>query len=462
MQKPPGTSRSNQRHAGATAAPRRIARIGTGRVRPLAVAALARFVGDRIGSTSVIAAIMFPVVIGGIGLGVETGYWYMTQRELQHAADVAVHAAAVRKRSGDTADAMRTAALYIATQTGFSGPPGDLIVNSPVATGPNAGDPDTVEVLLSRSEPRLFSAIFSNEPVAIGARAVARINETAKACILALSPSASGAVTVSGSTSISLTGCDVASNSNASDSFLMQGAATLSTGCLYAVGATVTTAALDLTECDQPKEYAAAVADPYAAVAEPVVQGTCQGKNVGKPNSSTTLTPVENHPSGVAAMRFCNGLTIKGDVVFQPGLYIIEGGDFTVNGGSSDPTAAGVTGSGVTFYLTNGAGLKLGGNTRMNLSAPTSGPFSGILFFGGRDQTGITHTVAGTSDSVLQGAIYMPAGDLKYRGNSASVDGCTQVVGYTVDLSGNSTFESHCEELGGSDIVSSALIRIIE
>ncbi|MEC5290973.1 pilus assembly protein TadG-related protein [Aurantimonas sp. C2-6-R+9] len=461
MPKALSTPKTNQRRAAATP-PARVARLRTGRVRRLAGEALQRFVGDRIGSTSVIAAIMFPVVIGGIGLGVETGYWYMTQRELQHAADVAVHAAAVRKRSGDTADGMRTAALYIANQTGFSGSSGNFIVNSPVATGPNAGDPDTVEVLLSQIEPRLFSAMFSNEPVDIGARAVAKINETARACILALSPSAPGAVTVSGSTSLSLTGCDVASNSNASDSFLMKGAATLSTGCIYSVGATVTTAALDLTDCDQPKEYAAAVADPYASVAEPVVQGTCQSKNVGKPNASTTLTPVENHPSGVAAMRFCNGLSIKGDVVFQPGLYIIEGGDFTVNGGSVDPATAGLVGLGVTFYLTNGAGLKLGGNTRMNLSAPMSGPFSGILFFGGRDQTGITHTVAGTSDSILQGAVYMPAGDLKYRGNSSTGDGCTQIVGYTVDLSGNSTFESHCEEVGGSDIVSSALIRIIE
>ncbi len=460
MPKAPHTTDSNRRHALTATAPHRTARLG--RVRRLADEALQRFVGDRIGSTSVIAAIMFPVVIGGIGLGVETGYWYMTQRELQHAADVAVHAAAVRKRSGDTTDGMRTAALYIANQTGFSGSSGNFIVNSPVATGPNAGDPDTVEVMLSQIEPRLFSAIFSNEPIDIGARAVAKINETAKACILALSPSTAGAVTVSGSTSVSLTGCDVASNSNASDSFLMKGAATLSTGCIYSVGATVTTAALNLTDCDQPKEYAAAVADPYAAVAEPVVQGTCQSKNVGKPNGETTLTPVENHPSGVPAMRFCNGLSIKGDVVFQPGLYIIEGGDVTVNGGGTDPDAAGLIGSGVTFYLTNGAGLKLGGNTRMNLSAPTSGPFSGILFFGGRDQIGVAHTVAGTSDSILQGAIYMPAGDLKYRGNSSTGDGCTQIVGYTVDLSGNSNFESHCEEVGGSDIVSSALIRIIE
>lgn len=460
MPKAPHTTDSNRRHAVTATAPHRTARLGC--VRRLAGEALHRFADDRIGSTSVIAAIMFPVVIGGIGLGVETGYWYMTQRELQHAADVAVHAAAVRKRSGDTADSMRTAALYIANQTGFSGASGDFIVNSPVSTGPNAGDPDTVEVLLSQIEPRLFSAIFSNEPIEIGARAVARINETAKACILALSPSASGAVTVSGSTSLSLTGCDVASNSNAADSFLMQGSATLSTGCIYAVGATVTTAALDLSDCDQPKEYAAPVADPYAAVAEPAVQGTCQSKNVGKPNSATTLTPVENHPSGVAAMRFCNGLSIKGDVVFEPGLYIIEGGDFTVNGGGADPEAAGLVGSGVTFFLTNGAGLKLGGNTRMNLSAPTSGPFSGILFFGGRDQIGVAHTVAGTSDSILQGAVYLPAGDLKYRGNSSTGDGCTQIVGYTVDLSGNSTFESHCEEVGGSDIVSSASIRIIE
>ena len=37
------------------------------------------------GSVAVVAALLFPVLIGGMGLGAEVGYWYVTQRRLQHA-----------------------------------------------------------------------------------------------------------------------------------------------------------------------------------------------------------------------------------------------------------------------------------------------------------------------------------------------------------------------------------------
>lgn len=73
----------------------------------------------------------------------------------------------------------------------------------------------TVE--LSETHPRLFSSVFSSEPVTMRARAVAEINGGSKACVLALSSLASGAVTVSGLTEVSLSGCSVVSNSSASD-----------------------------------------------------------------------------------------------------------------------------------------------------------------------------------------------------------------------------------------------------
>lgn len=420
------------------------------------------FLRDQRGATAVIATIMFPILIAGMGLGAETGYWYMKQRNLQHAADVAVHAAGLRKKSGDATDEIEAAALYIATQTGFVDADGAFAVNSPTETGPYAGNPSTVEVLLSEEPTRLFSALFTDAPLTLTARAVVLLSETTKACILTLAPTAPGALTLSGSTSLELEGCDVASNSNAPDSISMEGSASLSTGCAYTVGSAVTTASLTLTVCEKVKEFASPVADPYAAVPEPVVQGTCQDKNLGKPNNSTTITPTETHPSGVKAVRFCNGLSVKGDVVFEPGLYIIEGGDFTVNGSDAGAAAASLRGEGVTFFLTNGAQLKLNGNASLDLAAPVGGPFSGLLFFGGRDQSGVAHKLTGSSESTLQGAIYTPASDIVYRGNSDSDDGCTQIVAFTASFSGNSSLESECDDDGTTDIQSNQTVQIVE
>ena len=45
------------------------------------------FLCDR-GMAAVIAAILMPLVIGGLGLGAETGFWYMKKNRLQAAADV--------------------------------------------------------------------------------------------------------------------------------------------------------------------------------------------------------------------------------------------------------------------------------------------------------------------------------------------------------------------------------------
>ena len=52
---------------------------------------------DTFGGVAAIVAITSPVLIGAMGLGGEAGYWYLTQRKVQNAADVAAHAAALRE-----------------------------------------------------------------------------------------------------------------------------------------------------------------------------------------------------------------------------------------------------------------------------------------------------------------------------------------------------------------------------
>src|SRR5688500_3175601 len=100
-----------------------------------------------------------------MGLGAEVGYWYLKQRKLQHAADVAAYAAALRLAEDADQETLEEVALYVATQSGFTDAIGDLALHHPPVSGPNAGDDDTVEVLLTEQRPRLFTAIFGNDPV---------------------------------------------------------------------------------------------------------------------------------------------------------------------------------------------------------------------------------------------------------------------------------------------------------
>jgi Flp pilus assembly protein TadG len=430
---------------------------------------LTAFGADRKGTVIVFVALAMPVLVGGMGLGAETGYRYYNQRLLQHAADFAAHAGAVHKYKNETKTEIDVAALNVAVASEYDHTLGTITVNIPPNSGAFTGEPSAVEVILTETRPRLFSAVFSNTPVVIGARAVAAANGVVQpACMLALSETASGALTFNGSTSVNLTGCSVASNSTADDSFLMMGASALVTDCVSASGGATTTSGLTLVTCDSPSTYAPPVGDPYYWIKEPDTTSIqCQtmypGKNtqVGKPNKTTTVTPTKywTHPDGTTlpVMRFCNGLDVKGDVTFAPGVYIIENGNFTVTGTSTPK----ISGSDVTFYFTNGGVASIAGGAQLNLAAPATGPYAGILFFGGRSDPQ-DHDIQGNALSTLTGAVYMPTSSVKYSGNSDSGSGCTQIIADTIELTGNSDLAIDCSDNGTQSILIGQLISVVE
>lgn len=422
---------------------------------------IAAFRADSRGSVAITAALLMPVMVLGMGLGAETGYQYMTQRKLQHAADLAAHAGGVRLRAGDAKSAIDAAALHVATSAGFTAVDGNFTLNTPPSSGPNVGNPDSVEVVLSKTQQRYFSAIIGTEPVMISARAVANVTATGSAaCVLALSPTSSRAITVSGSTDVSLEGCDVASNSNASDAFWMaNSSAKLAVDCVHAVGGAVTSSNLRLLDCPEPIEYAPVVRDPYADLPEPSINVPCESDIKNR----TVFEPTFAHPSGVPAMRICGGLDVKKLVTFKPGLYIIDGGDLTLNAnGEATTTEVGMEVNGATFFLTGNARLKLTGNGGLNMQAPTSGPFNGILIFGSRSQSGLTHEIRGNSGSTTQGALYTPTSAVSFSGNSTTTNGCTQVIGLTVEFTGNSTLRSTCAIFDARRIETNVVVRIVE
>jgi hypothetical protein len=426
---------------------------------------LHHFAANNGGSTAVIMALMFPVVIGGLGLGAETGYWYLTQRKLQHIADVSAYAAGARLRADDSNEKIVAAARHVARESGYKGNP-ELIVNTPYAHE-EFDDDKLVEVIASETQPRLFSAVvaglFSSDPemtVTIRARAVGMVEAKigSVACVLALARTAAGAVKVDGSSVVDLEGCDVASNSNATDSLHVT--SSLKTGCAYSVGGAVTPA-LTLTVCPDVNVNAPIVRDPYAGVAEPSAAGIpCEKDNkLGKPNEPTTITPIHNHASGLKAMRFCSGIDAKGPVTFAPGLYFIEGGDFQM---TSSNTESRLSGSGPTFHLSASARLQLAGAVT-NFAAPTSGPFSGILFFASRSTpAALTHQLGGNPLSTMNGAIYAPSSAIQVAGNAKATGGCTQVIGRTVRITGNSTLQSSCDNAGTTPIATAEVIKLIE
>ena len=145
--------------------------------------------------------------------------------------------------------------------------------------------------------------------------------------------------------------------------------------------------------------------------------GACNGSYGDYANfSGSTLSP------GV----YCGGIGIDHNTVtFSPGLYIIAGGGLTFK-------SANVTGTGVTFVLTNAppanggassfAPVSMDVNSDVRLSAMTTGSLAGVLFYddpaAGVPGTLYKNSLSSSSLTAFDGSMYFPNQALEAKSNS--------------------------------------------
>ncbi|WP_181165520.1 MULTISPECIES: pilus assembly protein TadG-related protein [unclassified Mesorhizobium] len=386
-------------------------------------------------NVATIFALTLPIVVGAAGFGIETSYWYYNSLKLQATADAAAYAGALEQISGSDKPTITAAATQSAASNGLGS--GTIVVNTPPASGPNTAK-KAVEVIVSQNLDRMFTSIFTRGQVPEQARAVALITNASKACVLALDPSASQAALFSGNTSVKFTGCSVMSNSIASDAIKLQGSAGLQADCLITAGGVSLNNPVT-TVCAAPITQALPAADPFAGLPAPAATNPCQNSN------KATLAPG----------TYCNGLSLSGSVALQPGVYVVQG-NLKINANAA------ITGTGVTIFMSGSSTVSINGNASVQLSAPTSGTYSGVLFYGDRTGNSASSTFNGTADSLLTGAIYFPKQQVSYLGNFSGNSGCTQVVANTIQWSGNSTVNQDCTSLGLHDIPATQSVALVE
>ncbi|MER8492233.1 pilus assembly protein TadG-related protein [Mesorhizobium australicum] len=391
---------------------------------------------SRAANVATIFALTLPIVVGAAGFGVETSYWYYNSLRLQATADAAAYAGALEQISGSDTPTIVAAATQSAATNGLG--VGTIVVNTPPASGPNTAK-KAVEVIVGQKLNRMFTLIFTQTQVPEQARAVALITNASKACMLALDPTASQAALFSGNTSVKVTGCSVMANSIASDAIKLQGSAGLQADCLITAGG-ISLSNPVTTVCAAPITQALPAADPFAGLPAPAASNPCQNAN----------------KSALGPGTYCNGLSLSGSVTLQPGVYVIQGGDFKVNANAN------IAGDGVLIYLAAGSRVSMNGNATVNLSAATSGIYSGVLMYGDRTATGGQSTFNGTATSLLTGALYFPKQQVNYLGNFSGQNGCTQVVADMIQWSGNSTINQDCTSLGMRDIPATQSVALVE
>ncbi|MGE0408173.1 MAG: pilus assembly protein TadG-related protein [Amphiplicatus sp.] len=408
------------------------------------------FAGDRRGAAAIVMALLMPILIGALAFGAEAGYWEFSRRHLQDAADVSAHAAATQLRSGVKSNsALKAVAKPVAERGGYHLGEAGITVATPPTSGAYAGNASAVQVFLDNAIPRRFTGIFTQTPVAFTVSAVALVSNGRPACILALNPTASATIAAGGSSDVTLTGCDLAANSTSPTSVLTTGGAVnIVTGCVSTVGGVYDSHdTITYTDCPGPIEYGPVTPDPYAGVPEPSVTGCQNGNNFT--NAGNPSTPAPGCYNNVG--------NINRDIVLSPGVYILNNSDVKLTGGRT------ITGTGVTIFLAGTSTMEVSGNSTINITAPTSGIYSGLAIFGDRDSAGELD-LTGNSGVSIVGAVYSPNSDITFTGNNASFAAgqCTQVIGSTVTFWGSSDFDTVCSASGTKEVRTAQTIRIVE
>jgi hypothetical protein len=434
---------------------------------------LKRLLREQCGAVLILWAVLLPVVVGMIALGVDTGTWYLKKRDLQSVADAAAIAGAYESVYSDKV----TVANNEVTRNGFgSGSNVTTVVNSAPATGPYASNTSAVEVLLSQPQTLFFSTMNLDENPPLTVRAVALRQPAGEACVLALDNSVQYALQFQGNSTVSMPNCIAASNSNADISAIVSGSSVLNAETLYTVGGYDVRGHAELNTSSTPITGGSQIQDPYADLPMPnsplgifytPMHSNCDYNNYST-NGTVTLNP------GI----YCNGLrlTSHADVTLTTGVYIIDRGTFDIGAQSTIRTA---TGAGVTILLTSSTGsgyatISINGGATVNLAAQTSGVYSGILFYqdrraapsGSGNCGNQVNCLNGGANMNLTGVIYIPNQTVSYIGGAASGGStCTQIVGRVVQFNGNT--DSHidnsgCEAAGVTNISVPGPVKLVE
>jgi hypothetical protein len=392
------------------------------------------------GQVMVLVCVSLIALMGMIAVVTDFSFMQHQKNMMQTAADSAAMAGSEELSYGDQVAAGRADAASNGYTNGVSNV--TVTINNPPSTGPNTANSAYVEAIVSKPEPTYFLRVLGVSTMTVSTRAVA-YEGNGPNCIYVLNPSASGALSANGNVTVT-SGCGLLVDSSSATAMTTVGSVSITAPTIGVVGGY---SGSGFTPT--PKTGVIAATDPLAPVAAPTV-GSCAHTNYSLNGTSGSASS----PLQLYAGTYCGGITVHGNawLNFNAGTYVLAGGGMAISANTT------MTGTGVTFYNTTGTGgygaISMNGNTQANLSAPTSGPLAGILFFQDRSipSTDAGSTITGNSSSTFDGAVYFPTTTLSFNGNSSS-SGYSIVVANQLTLSGNASLGSNYSSLtNGSPI----------
>jgi len=398
------------------------------------------------GNATLLVAVGMPMLIGSSGLAVDTAQWYMWRNEMQYAADQAAIAGAWARTTSTTQDSYTTRARqeYVA----------NLSTVSPFADTANVslvnfanGTLNSVVVSGTATRTLPFTGMLMNRGVTVKVSAQAQFaaGQAYTSCIIATDGSASGSVTIGGS-SVVTAKCGIASLSNSSSSIVVSGNPDIDAGWVISKGGIDDWFNLD--QNTEVHEYMNGLFDPFASLTPPS-NTTPQTYNCVNKSGSKLAT--------VAAGTYTGGFKVSCSTVLSGGVYVVNGGGIDIDGQYQ------VTGSNVIFVLKNGAYIKINGGANISLSGITASTLigmgysstdanamDGMIVFEDRNSQGSNKsTINGDStntisNTVLNGTFYFPVSNITFGGSATVTSRCLMIAADTITISGSAEFTSFC------------------
>ncbi len=402
--------------------------------------------GSERGQAIVLAQVALSLfLLGALGFGLDGAQLFAQRQMAQTAADAAAQAAVMSILRGTNSTStnpfstassftcavppaaldLRTPCVY-AQDNGFGTSADTVVVSFPASisgvTLANVATPAvtvTVQRVVTTGLIHFLGIASSTIKVKASAGIMASVPPT---CLYVLSPSASSAMAASNGASVNMN-CGINVNSSSATAMSVTGGANVKATAVSVVGGSSVNNGGSVSPA--PVTGVQAVTDPFAAVTGPTV-GACNYTNYSPGWGSWTLNPG----------TYCGGITINNGATanFNPGTYIINGGALSFAGGAT------ITGGGVMFYLTGTnasyGSVSINNGVNVTLSGPTSGAYTGLLFFQDRSITSsVAANFAGGATMQLTGSLYFPTTAVSFS-NGASGNGTTALIANQVSFTG--------------------------
>ena len=382
------------------------------------------------GNALLIGAAALPMLVGSAGLASDSVQWVLWKRQLQRAADSAALAGVYAKFASQDVTTQVNADITKNNQTKY---PllGAAVIGYP-ANGANWNN--SVSVQLQMQKTLSFTSMFMASAPIITANATAAGIQTGEYCAQAQINTNATGITAGGSTTVNLQ-CGMITNSTSMDAAVAFGSSSVTASPVAAVGGLDTTDNWAAGTVLLP--FTLAQPDPFADILPPAIPSGCS-------NWADSPSDNQTYPATAPTVPVClRNFTVKGTLALQPGTYIITG-DMKVNSGAK------ISCTGCTFVMTNSVPANTGtvdinGGAQLNLTAPDTGTYKGIVFFSDRGANASDiNKINGNSLSTYSGAFYFPHQQVEFSGNAGVTFSCLKLVSWQLTFTGNSSITNNC------------------